>query len=59
MTPRSPTMVPLHDSRSLAVTSPEVRVRVLVGAFSEASHQGFFPGTPVSSPPLSVNGFSQ
>ena len=25
-------------------------------AFSEARHQGFFPGTPVPSPPLSVNG---
>ena len=25
-------------------------------AFSEARRQGFSPGTPVSSPPLSVNG---
>ena len=28
-------------------------------AFSEARRQGFSPGTPVSSPPSSVNGFSQ
>ena len=27
--------------------------------FSEARHQGFSRGTPVSSPPSSVNGFSQ
>ena len=25
-------------------------------AFSEARHYGFSPGTPVSSPPSSVNG---
>ena len=25
-------------------------------AFSEAGHQGFSPGSPVSSPPSSVNG---
>ena len=25
-------------------------------AFSEARHQGFSPGTPVSSPPSSING---
>ena len=28
-------------------------------AFSEAPRQGFSPGTQVSSPPSSVNGFSQ
>ena len=28
-------------------------------AFSEARRQGFSPGTPVSSPPLSVSWFSQ
>ena len=28
-------------------------------AFSEARRRGFSPGTPVSSPPSSVNGFSQ
>ena len=27
-------------------------------AFAEAHHQGFFPGTPVSSPPSSVNGLA-
>ena len=27
--------------------------------FSEARCQGFPPGTPVTSPPTSVNGFSQ
>ena len=28
-------------------------------AFSEARRRGFSPGTPVSSPPSSANGFSQ
>ena len=28
-------------------------------AYSEARHQGFSLGTPVSSPPSLINGFSQ
>ena len=35
-----------------------IRVSVL-GLVLIASRQGFSPGTPVSSPPSSVNGFSQ